>query len=232
MSRLHSPPRARRHRPRRPAPRAPRRGARRGRGSEPAAADGGQVPRVPHTTHVCNARAEAAASASRNSWSFNGSWLAPADRGGGAGRRVLNRGLAFAGLSPGGPGRWRRSVWCRGGESVGDCGGFASIGHVELAQDVGDVDACGLVADEQGVGDFRVGVAASDETEDVDFRGSGQRVRPARRLVGRCGSGPATIEPSRWRAARPLPQWFGPDPGGNGVCGPQRDAAAVRGDSW
>ena len=88
-------------------------------------------------------------------------------------------------------------------EAVGDCGGFASVRHVELAQDVGDMDACGLDADDELVGDVGVGVAAGDEREDVDFaRSEAEELRPARRrLVGRCGSGGARSSRARWASS-------------------------------
>ena len=140
-----------------------------------------------------------------------------------------SRDLRSQGLTLGGVGRWRRSVRCRGREAVGDCGGFASIGHVEFAQDVGDMDACGLVADEQGFGDVWVGVAASDETEDVDLsRREAERVRPARPsrravwargrrgravLVGRAARPLAAVvrrRPGRQRCVRTAAGWQRP----------------------
>jgi hypothetical protein len=43
-------------------------------------------------------------------------------------------------------------------KSAAHLGGFLPAGHTELAQQVGDVDAGGLLADEQEVADLAVGV--------------------------------------------------------------------------
>jgi hypothetical protein len=42
---------------------------------------------------------------------------------------------------------------------MGDRGRLTAAGHPELSEDVGEVDACGALADEQFLGDLPVGPA-------------------------------------------------------------------------
>jgi hypothetical protein len=56
-------------------------------------------------------------------------------------------------------------------EPVGDRGRLGSIAHTELGQDVGDVNAGGLVADEQGLGDLAVAAAVGDQRQDLALPG-------------------------------------------------------------
>jgi pimeloyl-ACP methyl ester carboxylesterase len=50
---------------------------------------------------------------------------------------------------------------------VRDRGGLDPVRRAELAEDVGDVDACRLDADDERGGDLAVGVAAGDEAQDL-----------------------------------------------------------------
>jgi hypothetical protein len=52
--------------------------------------------------------------------------------------------------------------WLVQPEAVGDCGRLAATGHPELGEDVGDVQAGGLLSDEQRLADLPVGPAGSD----------------------------------------------------------------------
>jgi hypothetical protein len=72
---------------------------------------------------------------------------------------------------------------------VGDGGGFHAAGDAEFGQDVRDVDAGGLRADEQGLGDFPVGVPGGDQQQDLALAAGeaepGEFVFPLRRGAGR-----------------------------------------------
>jgi hypothetical protein len=63
--------------------------------------------------------------------------------------------------------QFARRGGCRRGETVRDRGGLDPVAGVELGQDVGDVDAGGLDANHQLLGDLAVGVAAGDKAEDL-----------------------------------------------------------------
>ena len=52
---------------------------------------------------------------------------------------------------------------------MGDGGGLHAAGDAEFGQDVRDVHAYGLRADEQGLGDFPVGVPGGDQQQDLAF---------------------------------------------------------------
>ena len=84
-----------------------------------------------------------------------------------------------------GPAKLRRRdvEW---GDAVGDGRGFASVGRVELAEDVRDVDAGGLDADHELARDLAVGVAAGDERQDLGLaRRQAEGVGEALLRVGR-----------------------------------------------
>src|SRR5437773_6018264 len=55
----------------------------------------------------------------------------------------------------------------RRGEAVHDCGCLEAVWRAELAQDMRDVDAGRLDADNEGRGDLAVRAAASDEAQDL-----------------------------------------------------------------
>jgi hypothetical protein len=72
---------------------------------------------------------------------------------------------------------------------VGDGGGLHATGDAELGQDVRDVHAGGLRADEQGLGDFPVGVPGGDQQQDLALAAGeaepGELVFPLWRGAGR-----------------------------------------------
>ena len=95
------------------------------------------------------------------------------------------------------------------------------------------MDACGLDADDQRVGDFWVRVAASDESEDVDFsRGEAEGL--VERLVGRAGSRRARSSRARWASSSSLAQQRATPSRVAIACASQRDgsgrAGCARGD--
>jgi hypothetical protein len=54
-------------------------------------------------------------------------------------------------------------VWCKKSGSLREGGRLGAVLHAQLAQDVGDVDAGGLLADEQLGTDLGVGQAVGDQ---------------------------------------------------------------------
>src|SRR4029450_11102182 len=62
-------------------------------------------------------------------------------------------------------------VFVEQSEAVRGGGGLDPAGHLELAEDVGDVDAGGLGADEQCLADLAVGPAVGNQREDLAFAG-------------------------------------------------------------
>jgi succinate-semialdehyde dehydrogenase/glutarate-semialdehyde dehydrogenase len=83
--------------------------------------------------------------------------------------------------------------------------GLGATARAQLGQDVGDVDADGLGADEQLPGDLAVGPALGDQDEDLALPG-GQR-DGRRRLRGtRAGLMPADLRSSRSSGAAPSPR--------------------------
>lgn len=66
-------------------------------------------------------------------------------------------------------------------EAVGECVGsrLGTAVGIGLAEDVADVAADGVRADEEPLGDFGVAPAGSDEPEDLDFA-FGEAVRVGR----------------------------------------------------
>ena len=94
-----------------------------------------------------------------------------------------------------------------GRDADGDRRRLDPVVHAELVEDVGDVDARGLRADEQRLGDLGVRAARGDELEDLPLAGrqaedlgrsaGAARASAERRLRGRRPSAGA----GRWRAA-------------------------------
>jgi hypothetical protein len=75
---------------------------------------------------------------------------------------------------------------------LADLGGVDAVGGVELAEDVRDVDAHRLLADEELVGDLAVGSSEGELGEDLDLaRGEPEVVgdRLSRRVGGRVAGG-------------------------------------------
>jgi len=83
---------------------------------------------------------------------------------------------------------------------VGDGGGLHAAGDAEFGQDVRDVHAGGLRADEQGLGDFPVGVPGGDQQQDLALAAG--EAEPGS-SSSRSGAGPAVrlIRARRARAA-------------------------------
>ena len=82
-----------------------------------------------------------------------------------------------------------------------DGGGFPSVGCVQLAQDVGDVDAGGLHADHQLVGDLAIGEPVGEEGQHLDLTGGEPKdLRRVSAPPSRPGSG--GVSSSRARSAR------------------------------
>ena len=68
---------------------------------------------------------------------------------------------------------------------MGECGGFAAVGHFEFAQDVGDVDAGGLGADVELLGDLWVGASVGDQQEHLHLaRSQPEPISGGRRCLG------------------------------------------------
>jgi hypothetical protein len=106
-------------------------------------------------------------------------WSAGRALPGGSGRGILS-----------GPGASGCGVRLSRGEAVGDRGRFAPVWRVEFAQDVRDVHAGGLDADDERGGDLAVGEAAGDERQHLrlarrqaDFATHDVMGRVAHRLV-------------------------------------------------
>ncbi len=70
----------------------------------------------------------------------------------------------------------------RRAHAVRDLGGLGAVGHAELAEDVGDVQARGLGADEQPLGDLPVRQPLADQLEHLGLAG-GQAERGQRRRI-------------------------------------------------
>ena len=76
---------------------------------------------------------------------------------------------------------------------VGDLGGLRAVGHAELGEDVGHVQARGLGADEQALGDLPVRQPLADQLEHLGLargeaeRGAGRPARPRRGGRARAG---------------------------------------------
>src|SRR5213075_1018512 len=70
-----------------------------------------------------------------------------------------------------GPTRLPRSA-CRSADEISSQGGgLAAVGDAELGEDVRDVDAHGLLADDQVSRDRLVGGSGGEEVEDLAFTG-------------------------------------------------------------
>ena len=115
----------------------------------------------------------------------------------------------------------------RRSEVVRDGGRLEPVRRAELAQDVRDVDARRLDADDERRGDLAVGVAAGDEGQDLRLaRRQAEDLLQALRLVRRLRlSGDARSSRARWasssssRSERPCS-----DPSGDGVRLAERHA--------
>src|SRR5262249_58656645 len=81
--------------------------------------------------------------------------------------------------------RWPASVQA---EAVGDRSGFHPAGGAQLGEDAGDVDAGGLGADEQRLGDLAVAAPGRDEGERLALA-PGQAQRRGGWRAGRRGGG-------------------------------------------
>src|SRR4051812_47021434 len=81
----------------------------------------------------------------------------------GSGAHMGRRSLVFSLVGDGGRTRSDERV------AGGDGGRFASIGRPELAENVADVVAGGLAADEELVGDLRIGQPLTEECENLSF---------------------------------------------------------------
>ena len=88
----------------------------------------------------------------------------------------------------------------------GDRGRLGATGRTQLAEDVGDVDADGLGADEQLLADLAVGAALGHQREDLASPGRSACRRRRRRGPGRCPSARSSSSsgraPSRCAASR------------------------------
>src|SRR5215471_13228315 len=82
--------------------------------------------------------------------------------------------------------RWPASVQA---EAVGDRSGFHPAGGAQLGKDAGDVDAGGLGADEQCLGDLAVAAPGRDQREHLGLALGQAQLRGGRRSVGRRGGG-------------------------------------------
>src|ERR1700750_3464386 len=119
--------------------------------------------------------------------------------------------------------RFRSPGWWRG-EAGDGRGGLEAGGGPEFAQDVRDVDADGLDADDERRGDLAVGVAAGEEVQDLRLaRGQAEDFPWAVLLFGEGGRRGREFEPralgEQFEFAEQRP---GPDPGRDGMCLPQR----------
>ena len=65
----------------------------------------------------------------------------------------------------------QRSIGGRSGDPAGQLGEFDPVGCAGLVQEVGDVDADGLLADHQLAGDLAVGAPGDDVGEDLPLAG-------------------------------------------------------------
>src|SRR5436305_3886225 len=122
----------------------------------------------------------------------------------------------LSGFRLGLPGRW--------GEAVDGCGGLEPVGRPELAQDVRDVDADGLDADDEYRGDLAVGVAAGEEVQHLRLTcRKAEDLLWAVLLLGKRGLRRREIEPRALGEQLDLAeQRPGPYPGRDGVRLPQR----------
>ena len=91
--------------------------------------------------------------------------------------------------------RFRLPGWWRG-EAGDGRGGLEPVGRPEFAQDVRDVDADGLDADDERRGDLAVGVAAGEEVQDLRLaRGQAEDFLWAVLLFGERGRRGREVEP-------------------------------------
>jgi predicted ATPase len=72
---------------------------------------------------------------------------------------------------------------------VGDRPGLGPVAHTELGQDVGDVDAGGLDADVEGLGDLAVGASVRDQRQDLQLSWGEAQLRGGRWRRWGCGLG-------------------------------------------
>ena len=80
-------------------------------------------------------------------------------------------------------------------EANGDRGGLGARGHAELAQDVRHVDARGVLADEQLVGDLAVGPAQGDQGQHLALALRQAEGIGGRRGAGACRGGRGEVDP-------------------------------------
>src|SRR5690242_3957128 len=115
------------------------------------------------------------------------------------------------------PSGWR-------GEAVGDRGCLEPVRRPELAQDVRDVDAGGLDADDERRGDLAVRVATGDQVQDLRLaRGQAEDLPRAALCLGERGLRGREIEPRALGEQFDLPkQRTGPEPGRDCVRLPER----------
>src|SRR5690348_6082853 len=94
--------------------------------------------------------------------------------------------------------RFRSPGWWRG-EAGDGRGGLEPVGCPEFAQDVRDVDADGLDADDERRGDLAVGVAAGEEVQDLRLaRGQAEDFPGPCFCSGNAAGGGARSSRARW----------------------------------
>jgi hypothetical protein len=111
------------------------------------------------------------------------------------------------------------------GELVSDRGGCDAVGRVELAQDVRDVHAGSLHADDELGGDFAVGESAGDEREDLRLAPRQTEVRERVGGLRSVGGQRRGIEARpRGEQLELAQQWGRAEPRGDGVRRAKRRA--------